>query len=105
MLLRKQKLHVPKILVPIMNQHLAYHLLTWQMQALLALKVNCRDCMLFYENSFIISFDFNSFDASSISLCESIDRQKEFSYLTAFNFLSFAIIGKAVSSILPFSGK
>ena len=47
----------------------------------------------------------NSFDDSSISLCESIDFQNEFSKFFAFNFCSFAIAGKAVISIFPFSGR
>ena len=47
----------------------------------------------------------NSIDDSSISLCESIDLQNELSYFFAFNLFSFAIAGKAVISIFPFSGR
>jgi|1186.fasta_scaffold687438_1 hypothetical protein len=58
------------------------------------------DDIYFYEE-----FLDNSFDDSSISLCESIDFQNEFSKFFAFNFCSFAIAGKAVVSIFPLSGR
>src|SRR5574341_940001 len=63
-----------------------------------------------FETSYLVSVVFlesgpNSEAASSISLCESIERQNVFSYLIAFSFLFLASTGSAVVSILPFSGR